>query len=226
MDWLNYHHLYYFWAVARNGTIAEACKELGLQQPTISAQLRQLERSLGEKLFERKGRGLALTDAGRVAFEYADEIFTVGREFMNVIKQHPTGRPLRLQVGLSDAVPKLVACQILKPVLESQSEDGVHLIVREGKTAALVESLSTHRVDVVIADEPAPPGTLVKAYSHRLGESGVGFFASGPLARKLMKDFPNSLNHAPAILPAPETALRRAPRAMRMPISRVRCPTT
>ena len=115
MEWLNYHHLLYFWTVARTGSVAAASEELRLAAPTISNQIRKLEDSLGEKLFRRAGRGLALTDRGRLAMRYADDIFAVGREFADAMKDRPTGRPLRLSVGIADAVPKLIAYQILEP---------------------------------------------------------------------------------------------------------------
>ena len=206
---LNYHHLYYFWTVARLGSVTAACKELDLAQPTISGQLRSLESSLGEKLFQKKGRGLAMTEAGELVFDYANDIFCMGRELLQAVRQRPTGRPLRLQVGLSDAVPKLVAYEILKPAFEASLQP-VRLHVQEGKTDALVAMLANHRLDVVLCDEPVSATLAVKAYSHKLGESSVTFFAAPTLADELRQGYPRSLHQAPAILPTENTALRRA----------------
>lgn len=205
---LNYHHLRYFWVVARRGSISAACEELHVAQPTVSAQLRTLEQSLGEKLFRKQGRGLVLTEVGQTTFEYAEEIFSLGRELVQTLGQHPTGRRTRLKVGLSDAVPKLVAAVILEPLIKPTPS--VELVVREGKPAELLSSLATHRLDVVIADEPASSATAVRAYSHELGESTVTFAALPNLAAQLRPGFPESLSGAPAVLPAGDAPLRRA----------------
>src|SRR5947207_1031189 len=117
MEWLNYHHLLYFWTVAREGTVAKACVKLHLAQPTISGQLRQLERDLGTKLFERVGRHLILTETGQEVYRLADEIFTLGRELQDVVKGHSAGRPARLLVGVAEDVPELIAYRILEPAL-------------------------------------------------------------------------------------------------------------
>src|SRR5579883_2704747 len=130
MEWLNYHHLLYFWCVAKEGSIARACEKLRLAQPTISGQLRLLEETLGEKLFVKQGRGLALTEVGRVVYRYADEIFGIGRELQDVLKGRPAGRPTRLMVGVSDLIPKLIAYRILKPALEGT--EPVELVCDEG----------------------------------------------------------------------------------------------
>src|ERR1051326_5709490 len=117
MEWLNYHHLLYFWMVAKEGTIARARQELRLAQPPITGQLRALEESRGRKLFVRQGRRLALTEAGQVVYRYADEIFALGSELMDVLKGRPRNRPMRLIVGVSDLIPKLIAYRILEPAL-------------------------------------------------------------------------------------------------------------
>ena len=119
MEWLNYHHLLYFWTVAKTGTVTAASKELGLTPPTVSAQVHQLEEALGEQLFTKRGRHLVLTDMGKVVYGYADEIFGLGRELMDTLRGRPTGRPARLKVGISDVVPKLITHRILEPVLEA-----------------------------------------------------------------------------------------------------------
>ena len=150
MEWLNYHHLLYFWAVAREGSVTRASQQLRLAQPTVSGQLKSLEDALGEKLFERTGRQLVLTDVGRVVFRYADEIFSLGRELQDTLKGRPTGRPVRLPVGVADAVPKLVAHRLLLPALSLP--EPVQLVCREDKPERLLAALVVHALDLVISD--------------------------------------------------------------------------
>ena len=140
MEWLNYHHLLYFWVVAREGSVTRAAAELRLGQPTVSAQIRTLEATLGEKLFIRVGRNLALTDAGRVAFRFADEIFSLGRELLDTLKDRPTGRPLRFAVGIADVVPKLIAYRLLQPAFELG--EPVRVVCREDKPERLLAELA------------------------------------------------------------------------------------
>jgi LysR family transcriptional activator of nhaA len=208
MEWLNYHHLYYFWVVAKQGSIARAVEKLRLAQPTISGQLKQLEETLGEKLFTRAGRGLALTEVGQVTFRYADEIFSLGREMQDVLKGKPAGRPVRLRVGVSDLVPKLVAYRILQPALTL--DEPVHLVCREDAADVLLAELSNHQLDLVVMDSPVPPTVRVKAYSHLLGSCGVTFFGAGGLAARYRRGFPKCLDLAPMLLPTEGSALRRA----------------
>jgi LysR family transcriptional activator of nhaA len=210
MDWLNYHHLLYFWTVAREGSIAKAAKELSLAPPTVHAQIRTLEQHLGQQLLVRRGRGLALTDAGRVVLGYADEIFSLGRELQTALKLHQPAadRPLRFTVGIVDSVPKMVAKELLKPALNL--EPPAHLIVREGKLEALVSELAIHRLDMVLADHPYNAPSTIRIFHHRLGECGVTFFAGSPLAAKLREGFPGTLDGAPALLPTENTAMRNS----------------
>jgi LysR family transcriptional activator of nhaA len=207
MEWLNYHHLLYFWTVAKEGSIARACEKLRLAQPTISGQLRLLEDNLGEKLFVKQGRGLALTEVGQVVYRYADEIFGLGRELQDVLKGRPRGRPLRLLVGISDVVPKLIAYRVLRPVLEMA--DPVQIACDEGTPDHLLAELAEHRLDVVLSDAPMPPAVAVKAYSHLLGATGVTMFAAPKLADRYRKNFPESLDGAPFLLPMEQSSLRR-----------------
>lgn len=207
MEWLNYHHLYYFWTVAREGTVARAGQTLRLAQPTISGQIRALERSLGERLFAREGRRLALTETGRVVYRYADEIFLLGRELTDTLRGRPTGRPLRLVVGVADVVPKLITYHVLEPALAIA--EPVRLIVREGKPDQLLAALALHELDLVLTDAPMPASVKVKGFNHLLGECGVEVFASARLAKKLRPRFPKSLEGAPFLLPTDNTTLRR-----------------
>jgi len=209
MEWLNYHHLLYFWTVVREGGVSRAAAKLRLAQPTVSAQVKLLEDTLGDRLFERHGRRLVLTDVGRLVYRYADDIFATGRELLEALKgRHSGGRPLPLTVGVANAVPKLVVHRLLQPAIEA--EPAIHLVCREDSTETLLAELATHALDVVIADVPAPPHVRVKVYNHLLGQSDTMFFAAGPLAKKLRRHFPRSLNDAPVFLPTTHTALRRA----------------
>jgi len=208
MEWLNYHHLLYFWTVVREGGVSKAAGRLRLAQPTISAQIRLLERSLGERLFERKGRTLVLTDVGRLVYRYADEIFGIGRELMETLRGRPVGRPLQFTVGVANAVPKLIVYRLLRPA--TAGEAPLQLVCREDNAEQLVAQLATHALDVVIADTPAPPHVRVKVFSHFLGESPLTVFARAPLAARLRRRFPRSLHGAPMLLPTVNTALRRS----------------
>jgi LysR family transcriptional regulator, transcriptional activator of nhaA len=207
VEWLNYHHLLYFWTVAREGSVSKAAEKLRLSQPTISAQVRTLERALWERLFQRQGRTLVPTDVGRLVYRYADEIFGIGRELMETLRGRPSGRPVQLVVGVANAVPKLIAYRLLHPAM--QGPEPVHLVCREDSAEQLVSQLSTHALDVVIADVPAPPHVRVKVFSHLLGESNIAFFAPPALASRLKRRFPKSLSDAPLMLPTTNTALRR-----------------
>jgi LysR family transcriptional regulator, transcriptional activator of nhaA len=207
MQWLNYHHLLYFWVVAKEGTIASACKELNLAQPTISAQLRSLERSLGEKLFTRVGRNLALTETGRVVYRYADEIFSLGRDLLDTVQGRPTGRPLRFSVGVADVLPKLVAYRLLEPAL--RLPEHIRLVCHDGSPSELLGKLAIHELDLVLSDSPIGPDVKVRAFNHLLGECGVSIFGTDKLASRFRRRFPKSLDGAPFIIPTANTALRR-----------------
>lgn len=208
MEWLNYHHLLYFWAVAREGSVTRASEQLHLAQPTVSGQLKALEEALGEKLFERTGRRLVLTDVGRVVFRYADEIFSLGRELQDTLKGRPTGRPIRFTVGVADAVPKLIAYRLLLPALSLP--EPVHVVCRDGKPERLLAELSVHALDLVLSDAPVGAEVKVKAYSHLLGETPVAFFGTEALAAAHHRGFPRSLDGAPVLLPTEGSSLRRS----------------
>jgi LysR family transcriptional activator of nhaA len=206
MAWLNYHHLLYFWTVAREGSVTKACQVLNLTQPAVSAQIRTLERSLGEKLFEKRGRHLALTETGQLVYRYADEIFTVGRELQETLAGRPSGRPTRLVVGVVDALPKLVAYRLLEPAL--RGPEPVRLVMREDRVERLLPELAVHALDLVLSESPVPPTVRVKAFSHLLGECGVTIFAAPGLAAAHRRRFPASLDGAPFLLPTDNLALR------------------
>jgi len=207
MEWLNYHHLLYFWTVAREGTIARASEELRLAQPTISGQIRVLEDQLGEKLFQRSGRNLVLTDVGRLVYRYADDIFGLGRELMDTLKDRPTGRPLRFQVGVADEVSKVIAYRLLEPAMRLTQP--VYMVCRDGAAERLLTELATHSLDLVIADTPISPTIKVKAFSHALGETPVTVFGTAKLAAPRRKGFPKSLDGAPFLVPTIGKTLRR-----------------
>jgi LysR family transcriptional regulator, transcriptional activator of nhaA len=208
MEWLNYHHLFYFWTVCKEGSVSRAAEKLRLAQPTISGQLKVLEDSLGEALFRRAGRGLALTDVGALVYKYAEEIFSLGREMQDVLKGRPTGRPLRLAVGIAGTVPKLLSHQIILPAI--RMKESVRLFCFEDRSDRLLARLAVHELDLVISDRPAGPEVSVRAYNHLLGESGTTFFATPDLAARLRRGFPRSLDGAPMLLPTEGSALRRS----------------
>jgi LysR family transcriptional regulator, transcriptional activator of nhaA len=208
LNWLNYHHFYYFWIAAKEGSIGKASKVLHLSQPAVSAQIKSLESSLEESLFHRGKGGLQLTDAGRMAFEYADEIFRLGKEFRENLKGIGSEGPARLRVGISDALPKLISHRLLAPALEMDTP--VQLICEENKTEALLADLSIHQLDLVIADTPIGGAARVNAFNHFLGSCGVTFFGTRNLARRYRKGFPESISGAPLLVPSKGVLLRRS----------------
>src|SRR5690242_2873374 len=208
MKWLNYNHLYYFWMVAREGGIARAAEELMLSQPTISVQLKELETAVGQRLFDRVGRGLQLTEAGRIAFNYANEIFSLGQEMTNALEHQPASRSLKLSVGILDVLPKIVVRQLLDPALHL--DQPVRLICREDKADRLLADLAARRTEIVLSDAPIGTAVQVQGFNHLLAESGVSFFATGKLAAQYRRGFPKSLNGAPLLLPTDHTHVRRS----------------
>jgi LysR family transcriptional activator of nhaA len=208
MDWLNYHHLHYFWVVAREGTIARACDQLHLTQPAISKQLRQLEHSFGEKLFKRVGRNLALTETGQEVFRYAEEIFSLGQELIETFEGKPTRRPVRLSVGVADVLPKAITFRLLEPALHLP--EPVQLYCDERGLVELLTELARHRLDLVLSDSPMGPEANVRAYNHLLGECSVSIIGSNVLARKFRRGFPYSLDNAPLLLPTQKSMLRHS----------------
>jgi LysR family transcriptional activator of nhaA len=209
MEWLNYHHFLYFWVVAKEGSIVRASEELRLAHPTISGQIHRLEEVLGQKLFTRKGRNLVLTETGRVALRYADEIFSLGREFLDTVKGRASEQQMRLVVGVSDVLAKSIVHRMLEPAF--RLKEPVRVICRENRsTEAFMGDLAVHAVDVILSDAPAGPGTPVRAFSHPLGECGSAFFAAPKLAKSCRRGFPGSLDGVPFLLPGSDSTLRRA----------------
>jgi LysR family transcriptional activator of nhaA len=205
---LNYRHLHYFWVSAREGGVTAAAKALHVSQPSISAQIKKLERTLGHALFERTGRTLALTAEGKIVFDYAEEIFRLGRELQETIHGRLEGRPMRLAVGVADTIPKLIAFHLLEPALALA--DPVRLEVREDRTDRLLADLATHDLDLVLADMPIPPNVSVRAYNHVLGDSAIDIFGPPLTVHRLREGFPESLDGAPFLLPAAGYTLRRS----------------
>ncbi len=209
MEWLNYHHLLYFWAVARYGSVVRASAELRLAQPTISGQVRRLEEVLGEKLFDRVGRRLVLTNVGRTVFRYADEIFALGQDLVSTLKGRPSTRPLRLTVGVADVLPKVLVQRLLKPAFEIDRP--VHLVCREDRVVEnFMGQLVGQELDLVLADRPLGPGIRSNAFNNLLGECGTSFLAAPKLAARIRRGFPASLEGAPCLLPGPHATVRRS----------------
>jgi LysR family transcriptional activator of nhaA len=208
MGRLNYHHLLYFWTVAREGSVVRACSQLHLTQPTISGQIRALERAIGAKLFARAGRNLVLTDTGRTVFRYADEIFAMGRELAHTLAGHPSDQSLQLLVGVADTVPKEIAYQLLQPAMNLP--EPIQVVCEHGQPDYLFGRLAVNALDVVLADAPVSPSTKIRAFNHLLGECGLSFMATPRLAAAYRRGFPQSLNGAPILLPAESTVFRRS----------------
>lgn len=208
MSSLNYHHLRYFHAVAHEGGVTAAAEALHVSQPSVSAQIQQLEASLGQQLFERTGRGMTLTAEGKVVLEYADEIFRLGSELEETVRGRLQGRPLRLVVGLAATLPNLVAFHFLTPAFGL--EDPVRVVLRENRTDRLLAELATHDIDLVLADIPIPPTANVRAFNHPLGSSPVDILGPPLLAHQVRDGFPKSLHGRPFLLPAEGYALRRS----------------
>ncbi|MBX3421149.1 MAG: transcriptional activator NhaR [Pirellulaceae bacterium] len=208
MNWLNYHHLLYFWTVSQEGSIASASRKLHVSPATISIQLRRLEKSLGVKLFEKSGRGLVLTEMGTAIQTYAQDIFSAGQEMLHMVQGRSTSGPPLLRVGVQDVVPKLIAYQLLAPTLNITGE--YRLSCYEGDARSLISDLVVHKLDIVLSDTPIDPSMKVRAFSHLLGESEIVLVGINDLAKKAVRGFPKSLNSIPILLPMGTTALRRS----------------
>jgi len=206
-DDLNYHHLHYFWVVAREGSLTRACKRLGVAPSTVSAQLKELEGHFGQALFDRSGRRLTLTEQGELALEYADQIFNLGNELDDVMIGGRTGRPTRLRVGVSDLVPKLVVFRLLEPAL--RLDESVQLHVYGDRVSRLVADLALHHLDLVLSSEPVAAMAGRAGRSRVLGASGLSVFGTADLVERHGQDLPDSLDGAPFLLPTTRTRARR-----------------
>ncbi len=204
---LNYNHLQYFWAVAREGSVVKAAKSLHLTPQTISGQLKLLEESIGQALFDRVGRRLVLTETGHVVLEYAEEIFSIGAELSQVVRGQRSAVHSVFSVGIVSSLPKLIAERIIAPTLEA--DNSVRIRCHEASLEQLLAELAVHRLDIVLSDQPMPQGFGLRAFNHSLGESGLAFFAQKRVARRYRKFFPESLDEAPMLLPSQNSALRR-----------------
>jgi len=204
---MNYKHLHYFWRVAKAGGVARASEQLHLTPQTISGQIALLEEDIGTPLFVKKGRNLELTDAGRLALGYAQDIFALGSELEDSLRNYPAGgRPVEFRVGVADAVPKSIAYRLIEPATRLPTP--IRIVCRESKLDSLLAELAAHRLDLVIADAPIPPSVSVRAYNHRLGESGISFLAAPGLFKRCKGKFPACLDGAPMLVPGDGAAVR------------------
>lgn len=203
---INFRHLYYFWVVAKEGSITRAAERLDVAVQTISAQLSLLEQSIGKALLAPQGRRLVLTEAGRIALGYADQIFLLGEQMQEVLAESDIGQIMRLTVGVSDSMPKLIASRLLEVALRLPQK--VKLVCHEDDFESLLGDLSVHKLDVVLTDRPVPSGTTLRVFSHLLGESGVTLFGVPELADRYRPGFPSSLRGAPLLLPTRNHAIR------------------
>ncbi len=202
---LNYRHLYYFWVVAKEGGMARAAVRLEMAVQTISAQVRLLEQSLGHSLFKPAGRGMVLTEAGTAALGVAEQIFQLGEQLPAAVREAATGQGLRLAVGISDGLPKLVVRHLLQPAF---ADARVRLLCHEDEFDRLLGDLALHRLDVVLSDRAAPPNPNLRLYSHALGEASLSWFAPLAMARQSKRPFPESLADMPLLLPTGHSAVR------------------
>jgi len=203
---LNYKQLHHFWTAARAGGIVRGAERSGLAPQTVSGQIAALETELGVNLFKRQGRKLALTETGRMVLDYAEEIFRLGSELEEALRSRSAGRAMPFRVGVADVVPKAIAWLLLAPSMDLA--EPMRIVCREGKFDALLGELAIHKLDVVLADSPLPPSMDVRGYSHALGTSTIGLYATPTLADALQGSFPACLNGAPLLLPGAEASVR------------------
>ena len=207
MRHLNYSHLQYFWVVAREGSIVKASEVLHLTPQTISGQLKLLDESVGQPLFNRAGRRLVLSEMGRLVFDYADDIFSLGAELANVVRGHRSGGPALLTVGVVSSMPKLIVERIIAPAMLGANP--IRIRCHESSLEQLLGELAIHKLDLVLSDQPMPKGLSLRAYNHLLGESGLSFFARKGDSRRYRNRFPDCLADAPMLMPSNYSALRR-----------------
>ena len=201
----NYRHLFYFWVVAKEGGIARAAERLDMAMQTISAQVRELEKSLGVSLLRTEGRNLVLTDAGVAALHEADHIFALGELLPVRVREAASGQTLRLNLGISDGIAKLAVHRLLTPVLD---EPHLRLLCHEGEFQPLLGELALHKLDAVLADRAAPPNPALRTTSQLLGTSAIAWYAPPLWAEAAANNFPHSLAVVPVLLPTDHAAMR------------------
>lgn len=204
---INYKHLYYFWTVAHEGSIAKASEKLHITPQTISGQLTLLQEKIGSPLFEKIGRGLSITETGKLVLSYADEIFSLGKELSKVLRGSPNVGAADFIVSAASALPKTIVYKIIEPALRLPHQ--ISLTCKEGPVQNILADLAVHETDLVLSDTPVSSHFSIKAYNHFLGESHLAVFASSKLAKKFQKKFPQSLNNAPLLLPTQQYAIRQ-----------------
>ncbi len=206
MEWLNYHHLMYFWHAAREGSVTKAAEKLLLAQPTVSGQIRELEKSVGTPLFERQGRGVVMTEMGQLVYAYADRIFTTGEALKQALADRTSDAPLEIRIGVADTLPRSIVGALLDPARAMLPF--IRLRCRTDKASRLLEEVALHTFDLVLADDPMAVDTG-RVFNHALGSSPVAFFGAPALAASLREGFPDSLDDAPLLASNEESALRR-----------------
>ncbi len=203
---LNYRQLHYFWVVAKTGSIVRACEQLNLTPQTISGQISLLEQTYGIELFRRVGRQLELTEAGRQALPYAEQMFALGGELEALLRAQPNEQQIVFRVGVADVVPKSIVYRLIAPTMDLS--EPLRITCREDKLERLLADLAIQRLDLVISDSPMPSHLDIKGYSQKLGECGISFFATAELAQRHGGDFPQCLHGAPLLIPGQETVVR------------------
>jgi LysR family transcriptional activator of nhaA len=201
----NYRHLYYFWVVAKEGSMSKAAERLDMAIQTISAQVHELEKSLGYLLFKPAGRGIALTESGFAALEIADQIFSIGEKLPEAVRDAAKSPKTKIIVGVSDGLPKLVTRQLLEPILKHEE---AQLIAHEGNFEDLLADLALHRLDIILADRPAPNNKNLNVYSEELTRTSMAWYSPKQFVKKAKKDFPHCLNELPILIPTPHSTVR------------------
>jgi LysR family transcriptional activator of nhaA len=201
----NYRHLYYFWVVAKEGSMSKAAERLDMAIQTISAQVHELEKSLGYMLFKPAGRGITLTESGFAALEIADQIFSIGEKLPEAVRDAANSPKIKITVGVSDGLPKFITRQLLEPILKHKD---VQLIAHEGEFEDLLADLALHRLDIVLADRPAPSNKNLNVYSQELTKTVLAWYASKHLAKKAKANFPECLQDLPILLPTAHSTVR------------------
>ena len=201
----NYRHLYYFWVVAKESSMSKAADRLNMAIQTISAQVHELEKSLGYMLFKPAGRGIALTESGYAALKIADQVFSIGEKLPEAVRDAAKSPKTKITIGVSDGLPKLVTRQLLEPVLKQKD---VQLIAHEGEFEDLLADLALHRLDIVLADRPAPNNKNLNVYSEELTKSSIAWYCPKAFLKGAKRKFPECLSNLPILLPTSHSTVR------------------